>query len=340
MKNIIGVFTKQKKNRRLALLGPVLAAVLLSLILSIITNKFLTPHNLLNIMRQTSVNALVGFGMLFVLLTGGIDLSQGSMVGFSMGIITVLYLNGINNAALMLGAAVVVGLTCGLVNGVVFTKLHLPHPFVSTMGMMQVLRGLTLIITKARQVSGFKPGVLYIGSASIAGIPVCFILVIAAVAVISVFLNKTGMGRQIYSVGGNQEASRLAGINTDLTIITTYALSGLMCGLSAIVLIGRVGATYPLAGEGYEMNAVAACVIGGASFLGGKGTVGGTLVGALIIAIVNNGLNLLGASADVQKVVLGIVIILAVLVDVTRTKYSETKRRLAQAEGEKTEKAA
>ncbi|MGI6012608.1 MAG: ABC transporter permease [Ruminococcus sp.] len=322
----------QKKHS--ALWGPILAVVLLSVVLSIITGKFLTMNNLLNIMRQTSVNALVAFGMLFVLLTGGIDLSQGSIVGFSMGVVTWMYLNGINNSFLMIVLPIVVGTICGLLNGVIFTKLHLPHPFVSTLGMMQVLRGLTLIITQSKPVSGFEDAVLWLGSASIARIPICFLLVIVVVAVTSVFLNKTTMGRQIYSVGGNIEASRLAGVKVDMTLITTYALSGLMCGLAALVLIGRVGSTYPLAGEGYEMDAVAACVIGGASFSGGKGTVGGTLVGALIIAVVNNGLNLLGASQDAQKVVLGIVIILAVLVDVTRTKRSEKRRRLAQANSE------
>lgn len=324
------------KGKRSTLLGPVLATVLLAVVLSIVTSKFLTTNNLLNIMRQTSVNALVATGMLFVLLTGGIDLSQGSIVGFSMGIMTVLYLNGINNTFLMLVLPLAVGTLCGFINGMVFTKLHLPHPFVSTMGMMQVLRGLTLIITQGKPVSGFSKGVLYVGSASILTIPVCFVLVILIVFITSIFLNKSVMGRQIYSVGGNKEAARLAGIKVDRTLNITYTLSGLMCSIAAIVLVGRVGSTYPLAGEGYEMDAVAACVIGGASFSGGKGTVGGTLVGALIIAIVNNGLNLLGASADVQKVVLGIVIILAVLVDVTRTQRSEKMRRLAQANTEKT----
>lgn len=332
MSNHIAKNKKQKKHS--TLWGPILAVILLSIVLSVVTNKFLTMNNILNIMRQTSVNALVAFGMLFVLLTGGIDLSQGSIVGFSMGIITFLYLSGIENSFLMIVLPIVVGTLCGLINGLVFTKLHLPHPFVSTLGMMQVLRGITLIITQSKPVSGFAKPVLWVGSASVFRIPVCFLLVIVVVVIVSVFLNKTPMGRQIYSVGGNLEAARLAGIKVDFTLTTTYALSGLMCGLAAIVLVGRVGSTYPLAGEGYEMDAVAACVIGGASFSGGKGTVGGTLVGALIIAVVNNGLNLLGASQDVQKVVLGIVIILAILVDVTRTQQSEKKRRLAQASSE------
>lgn len=330
------VMTKEKtKKKRSTLWGPIMAAFLLAVVLSIVTSKFLTMNNMLNIMRQTSVNALVATGMLFVLLTGGIDLSQGSIVGFAMGVMAVLHMNGIDNTFLMLLLPLLIGAMLGMINGLMFTKLHLPHPFVSTLGMMQVLRGLTLIITQGKPVSGFNKGVLYIGSASVLRIPICFILVIIVVLITSIFLNKTAMGRQIYSVGGNKEAARLAGIKVDATLNVTYMLSGLMCGLAAVVLVGRVGSTYPLAGEGYEMDAVAACVIGGASFNGGKGTIGGTLVGAMIIAIVNNGLNLLGASADVQKVVLGIVIILAVLVDVTRTQRSEKSRRLAQANTEK-----
>lgn len=329
------IMKKAKRQKKYSTIwGPILAVILLAIVLSIVTDKFATANNVLNIMRQTSVNALVAFGMLFVLLTGGIDLSQGSIVGFAMGIVTMLQLKGINNSFLMIVLPIIVGTLCGLINGLVFTKLKLPHPFVSTLGMMQVLRGLTLVITEAKPASGFSKAVLWVGSASVLGIPVCFLLVILAVAIVSVFLNKTPMGRQIYSVGGNLEAARLAGIKTDFTLNVTYALSGLMCGLAAVVLVGRVGSTYPLAGTGYEMDAVSACVIGGASFSGGRGTVGGTLVGSLIIAVVNNGLNLVGASQDMQKVVLGIVVILAVFVDVARTQRSETKRRLAQARSE------
>ena len=325
---------KQGNKRRSTVLGPLMAAILLSIVLAFASDKFLTSANLLNILRQTSINAIVAMGMLFVLLTGGIDLSQGSIVGFSMGILTVLYLQGVHNPVLMIVLPILVGAGCGLLNGVLFTKLQLPHPFVSTLGMMEALRGLTLIITGSHQVSGFPDAVLWLGADNLFNIPVCFLLVIVLTAVVALFLNRSALGREIYSVGGNKEAARLAGINIDKTLIITYGLSGLLCGIASIVLVGRVGATYPLAGVGYEMDAVAACVIGGASFSGGKGTVGGTLVGAIIMAIVKNGLNLLGASADIQQVVIGVVVILAVLVDVMRTKNAEKSRRMLQAKSE------
>lgn len=269
---MIKLLSKTENKKHSTVLGPLMAAVLLSIVLAFASDKFMTTANILNILRQTSINAIVATGMLFVLLTGGIDLSQGSIVGFSMGIVTVMYVQGINNPFLMIVLPIVVGTVCGLINGLLFTKLKLPHPFVSTLGMMEVLRGLTLIVTGSKQVSGFPDAVLWLGADNLFSIPVCFLLVILLTALVSIFLNKSALGREVYAVGGNKEAARLAGINIDNTLIFTYVLSGLLCGIAAIVLVGRVGATYPLAGEGYEMDAVAACVIGGASFSGGKGT--------------------------------------------------------------------
>ncbi|MGI6175706.1 MAG: ABC transporter permease [Christensenellales bacterium] len=324
----------KRNGKKTTIIGPLMAAILLGIILALASNKFLTHTNLMNILRQSAVNIIVGAGMLFVLLGAGIDLSQGSIVGFSMGMVTVLYNNNMNNAFLMIVLPIAVGVLCGLINGLLFTKLKLPHPFVSTLGMMEVLRGLTFIVTGAHQVSGFPSAVTWLGSANVLSIPVCFVIVVVLAVIISIFLNKTAIGREIYSVGGNKEAARLAGINIDKTLTITYVMSGALCGLAAVILVGRVGSTYPLAGVGYEMDAVAACVIGGASFSGGKGTMAGTLIGAIIIAQVKNGLNLLGASADVQQVVVGVVVVLAVMVDVLRTRNAEKSRRMQQARSE------
>lgn len=324
----------KKGGRRSAIIGPLLAAVLLAVVLSLASDKFLTMTNLMNILRQSSINIIVGAGMLFCLLGAGIDLSQGSIVGFSMGVITLLHIKGLDNPFLMIALPIAVGMCCGLINGLLFTKLKLPHPFVSTLGMMEALRGLTLFLTDAKQVSGFPGAVTWLGSANFLNIPVCFIAVVVISVVISRILNKTASGREIYSVGGNQEAARLAGINIDWTLTLTYVMSGLLCGIAAVILVGRVGATYPLAGEGYEMDAVAACVIGGASFNGGKGTMAGTFVGAIIMAEIKNGLNLLGAASDIQQIVVGIVVILAVMVDVIRTQQAEKNRRMQQAKME------
>lgn len=324
----------KKSKKKSTVIGPLLAAVLLAVVLSLASDKFLTMTNLMNILRQSSINIIVGAGMLFCLLGAGIDLSQGSIVGFAMGMITLLHMKGLDNPFLMIALPIAVGMCCGLVNGLLFTKLKLPHPFVSTLGMMEALRGLTLFLTDAKQVSGFPSAVTWLGSANILNIPVCFIAVVVVSVIISRILNKTASGREIYSVGGNQEAARLAGINIDWTLTFTYVMSGLLCGIAAVILVGRVGATYPLAGEGYEMDAVAACVIGGASFNGGKGTMAGTFVGAIIMAEIKNGLNLLGAASDIQQIVVGIVVILAVMVDVIRTQQAEKNRRMQQAKAE------
>lgn len=325
MKNIL-------KNKKVSnIVGPLIALIVLSLLLTIITDQFFKTNNLLNILRQASINALVSFGMLFVLLTGGIDLSVGATIACSGCMMGIMIKAGINNTFLLLLVGLLCGVLIGLVNGLLFTKLDLPHPFVSTLGTQLVIRGFCLWITGSASMSGFSEGVMFLGYESIGGFPVCFILVIIVAVVASIFLNKTAFGRYIYSIGGNREVARLSGIKVKPLLNLTYILSGLLAALAGIVMIGRVSLAYPNAGDGYEMNAIAACVIGGASFNGGRGSVGGTLVGALIIAVLNNGLNLLGAKTDIQNMILGLVVILAVFVDVIRGKQEEKSRRLAQA---------
>lgn len=324
--------TKVLKNEKISsILGPLIALIALSVLLTIVTNQFFKVNNLLNILRQASINALVSFGMLFVLLTGGIDLSVGATIACSGCIMGLMIKAGITNTFLLIAVGLLCGLIIGLVNGLLFTKLDLPHPFVSTLGTQLLIRGFCLWITGSASMAGFPDGVMYLGYQNIAGFPVCFILVIIVAIVASVFLNKTAFGRYIYSIGGNREAARLSGIKVKPLLNLTYILSGLLAALAGIVMIGRVSLAYPTAGDGYEMNAIAACVIGGASFNGGRGSVGGALIGALLIAVLNNGLNLLGAQSDIQKMILGLVVILAVLLDVVRGKQEEKSRRLMQA---------
>ncbi|MGI6175533.1 MAG: ABC transporter permease [Christensenellales bacterium] len=317
-----------------AVIGPLLAVLILAGMLAVIHETFLKTDNLMNILRQLSINAVVSIGMLLVLLTGGIDLSVGSTAAVSACVMGVLLKAGVDSAFILIPVALIVGLVVGLCNGLLFTKLNLPHPFVSTMGMMQMLRGLALLITGASPITGFPKSVTYLGFANVWGIPVCFIVVILIVMVFSIFLKRTALGRRIYTVGGNKEAARLSGINVPRTLNFVYTMSGVLAAFGGILLVGRVGTAFPLAGEGYEMDAVAACVIGGASFSGGRGTVAGTLIGSLLIAIVNNGLNLLGAQSDIKNIVIGAVIIIAVLIDVMRGSASERVRRLSQIKGE------
>jgi ribose transport system permease protein len=213
-----------------------------------------------------------------------------------------------------------VGALLGWVNGFLLTKLRLPHPFISTLGMMNVNRGMALILTGAAPVVGFPLAIQYLGNADVGPIPVSFLLVVMMYILFHVFLTRTSMGRYIYAIGGNKEAARLSGIPVNRVLTLVYTLSGFMSGLAGLVLVGRVNSAFPLAGLGYELDAIAACIIGGASFFGGVGTVWGTLIGSLIIAVLRNGLNLLNVSADLQMAVIGVVIIVAVYIDVLRQR--------------------
>lgn len=324
---------KLKGKKLPAFFGPLMAVVILSVALTLVSAQFLSVDNWMNILRQTAINALVSCGMLMVLLTGGIDLSVGPVVALSSCAMGVLVQRGVDNPLILILVALLVGFLCGGFNGLLFTRLKLPHPFVSTMGARQIYRGLALFITGAAPIAGFPAAVMFLGYQNIGSIkfPVCFLVVIVIFIVMGIFLNRTALGRKVYSVGGNKEAARLSGINVPRTLNFAYIMSGLMSAVAGIVLVGRVGTALPLAGETYDMDAIAACVIGGASFSGGKGTVSGTLMGALLIAVIRNGLNLMGAQTDMQYIVIGVVIIAAVFVDVVRGNAEARSRRMAMA---------
>ncbi len=314
----------------LSKLGPLLALVLVSLVLAVGTEQFMTMRNITNIMRQASINSLIAAGMMMVILTGGIDLSVGSLVAFSACVMGVMLKNGITNPLLLLIGGFGSGIMVGYINGILLTKLRLPHPFISTIGTRNIFRGLALLITGASPISGFPDSIQYPGTGSIfLGIPVSFIIVLAVYLGIHLFLNKTALGRHIYAVGGNKEAARLSGLNVDKILVIVYSLCGFMCAFAALVMIGRLNTAFPLAGTTADMDAIASCIIGGVSFMGGKGTIGGTLIGSLLITVIRNGLNLVGASADMQLVVIGLVIIVAVYVDVLRASAEAKSKRLA-----------
>lgn len=300
--------------------GALFALIILSVVLAILAPSFLKTDNLMNVARQSSINALLSMGMLLPILTAGIDLSVGSILAFSIvvtGIVSVTWgMSPIIGIIVCLG----IGALAGLLNGLLLTKLRLPHPFISTLGTMNVFRGLALIVTGATPIFGFSYMINFTGQASVGFIPVSFILVILVAVIFHMFLTRTATGRYIYAIGGNKEAARLSGIPVDKVLIKVYMISGFMAGLGGLVLIGRTNAASPIAGLTYELDAIAAVIIGGASFFGGVGTVWGTLIGAMIIAVLRNGLNLLGTSTDLQTVVIGIVIILAVFIDVLRRR--------------------
>jgi ribose transport system permease protein len=233
----------------------------------------------------------------------------------------------------LLPVCILTGIAAGTVNGLLLTKLHLPHPFIATLGTKNIYRGLALLITGAAAISGFSAGVTWIGTARVGSpqfnIPVSFIMTILLYAITHIFLTRTGLGRKIYSFGGNKEAARLAGINTDRVQIFCYAASGFFCAMAGIVYVGRLNSAVPLASLEGDLDAIAACIIGGASFLGGKGNVWGTLIGAIMIAVIRNGCDLMGVSSDLQQIVIGAVIVLAVFVDVLRSKAEAKAKRLA-----------
>ena len=309
--------------------GPLLGLILLCLILSILSPDFLKVKNIMNIANQSSINSLISMGMLLTILTAGIDLSVGSILALSTCFMGIAIVSWGMNPILAIVLCMITGAFCGLINGVLLTKLRLPHPFISTLAMKNVARGLALIITLASPISGFPKSLQYLGSGKIGPVPVSFVLVIVVCIVFYIFLNRTDLGKHIYAVGGNKEAAKLSGINVDKTLIVVYTISGLMAALAGVVMVGRVNSAAPLGGLDFDLDAIAACIIGGTSFMGGVGTVGGTLIGAMIMAVLRNGLNLLGVSPDVQIVAIGLVIIAAVYVDVVRTAASKKVKVVA-----------
>ena len=326
-------------------LGTLAALIILCAIFCItMPDKFPKIGNIMNILKQASINCLIASGMLCALITAGIDLSVGSNCVLCTCLIGVLVQSGVTNPVILVLAGLAASTCAGIINGLLLTRLDLPHPFVSTMGMKNVLWGLALVITGSKSIGFTNTGIdslMWVGGGSIGtvrdaagkvtfpGIPFSFILVIVVFCIFHVFLTKSALGRQIYCCGGNPEAARLSGIPSKNVLTFVYALSGFMAGMAGVVSVGRLASANGNAGQTYDNDAIAACIVGGASFTGGKGTIWGTLIGALIMAVIRNGLNLMGASNDVQYIVIGAVIILAVTVDVVRNKMEAKARKMA-----------
>ena len=322
--------TKKKKSGSGFQLGTILALVIMCLFLAISNKNFYSYSNLMGILKQTAFNAFLAVGMLLCLITAGIDLSVGANAVFCACLMGALSKSGMSSGILLMIIGILAGGLVGFINGTLLTRLHLPHPFVSTLGMKNVLWGLALLVTGSQMINTFPASVQWLGLTTIVGFPVSFIVVIVLYIVMHVFLSKTALGRSIYCAGGNMEATRLSGINTANVLTFCYTMSGIMAALAGIVSVGRSGicnganATQP-----YDTDAIAACIIGGASFTGGKGTMFGTMLGCLIISVLRNGFTLLSIDSAVQNIVLGLVIILAVLMDVIRAQMEAKRRRLA-----------
>jgi ribose transport system permease protein len=300
--------------------GPLIGLVVLGVVFSFATSAFLSFRNLLNVLDQVTVLGILAIGMTAVIVIGGIDLSVGSILAFSMMILG--WLSHDCNLPLFLAVvvALLVGGLCGWVNGLLVTRAKLPA-FIATLSMMTIARGLANIITDGRQIVGYPDWfdsfatVRYFGFLSLT-----VTLAILLVIVSWVFLRYRAAGRGLYAIGGSAEVARLAGLRVRQMTTWVYIASGLLSGLAGIVLASRLDSSQPSAGLGYELDAIAAVVIGGASLSGGVGGIGGTVVGVLIIGVLHNGLNLTGVSPFIQQVVIGVVIALAVSSDTLRRR--------------------
>ncbi len=287
---------------------------IICLIISLITPQFLNISNLTIIVTQVSINALLAFGVTFVIITGGIDLSLGSIVAVS-GVTSAMLAHPDSYPVLIpIIMGLLAGLLMGAFNGFIITKSKIA-PFIVTLGTMTIGRGLALILSDGRPVSNLSDSFNYLGSGTVLGIPVLILIFILVFALCSIILSKTILGRYIYAIGGNEQAARASGINIDRVKLSVYSISGLLAGLAGILLASRITTGQPNAGAGFELDAIAAVVIGGTSTAGGRGTMAGTLIGVLLIGVINNGLDLLNVTSYYQQVVMGIIIIGAVVLD-------------------------
>jgi ribose transport system permease protein len=316
-------------RRFLVKFQPLIALFVLCLLISLLSDKFLTPANGWNVMRQISVNICISVGMTLVVLTAGIDLSVGSVLALCGAISAGLLKSGLALPAqdLFIGftvlGAVLAGLLTGgllgLFNGWTITRFKVP-PFVATLAVLTIARGLTMLYTKGFPISGLGPDFAYLGTGWWLGIPVPVWISALVVLLAVVLTSKTRLGCYIYAIGGNESAARLSGINIRKVKMTVYALAGSLAALGGILVTSRLDSAQPNAGISYELDAIAAVVIGGTSLSGGRGSIMGTVLGAIIIGVLNNGLVLLDVSPFWQQVVKGLVILLAVIIDKAQAK--------------------
>jgi ribose transport system permease protein len=291
--------------------GLVVSFLLLCVALSLLSDRFLTLNNVINVLRQSTINGIIAVGMTYVILTAGIDLSVGAVLALCTVVTADLLQKGVPVSLAMI-TGLGLGAVLGLVNGLVITKARVP-PFVTTLGMMTVARGLALTYTQGRPITGLSDGFRFMGTGSLGPIPMPIVIAGLTFILGYVLLMRTRVGEYIFALGNNPIAARYAGIATDRYITFVYAMAGLLSALAGMILVARLNSAQPTAGLGYEFDAIAAVVVGGTSFAGGEGGLGGTLLGVLVIAVLNNGLNLLNVSSFYQPVVTGAVIALALL---------------------------
>jgi len=318
------------------LFSPLIFLIVLVLVFSLLHPRFLHPLNIFNVMRQISIAGLIALGMTFVIIVRGIDLSVGSLLALCGLVGAVVAKGGLverfsvgANADLVnpwywaLIGSVGIGLLAGALNGLCITKLKVPA-FVVTLGGLSAYRGAALIVSDGGPISGFDDAYRWIGQGKIGEVPIPVIIFLVFIILCHIVLRYTVYGRHIYSVGGNPEAARLAGINTDLIITSTYIITGFFVGLSAFILSERLNSAEAVAGMGYELTVIAAVVVGGTSLFGGTGNILGTIIGAILFGVLQNGLVLLNVSSYIQQIIIGIILILAVAFD----RFSKSTRQV------------
>jgi inositol transport system permease protein len=314
-------------GRVLMSFGPLLFLAALMVVFTVMKPSFIDPINLFNILRQISITGLIALGMTFVILTAGIDLSVGSLLALCGMAAAVVAKGGtantlsLENAATQgygwfaaLVAAVVVGAAAGGVQGLAITRLKVP-PFVVTLGGLTVFRGLTLTISNGGPISGFDASMRWFGTGLIGPVPVPVVIFAIAAVLCHIVLRYTRYGRAVYAVGGNAEAARLSGLRVDRVLVSVYVIVGFFSGLAAFVLSARLNSSEAVAGIGYELTVISAVVIGGTSLFGGIGSVGGTVVGAALIGVLQNGLQFNNVSSYTQSIVIGLILVFAVTFD-------------------------
>ena len=307
---------KQKRNVKALLSEYFIFVIFLVLVIALTCLKpsFIQPSNLVNILKQASINGILSFGMMFVIIAGGFDMSVGSTVAFA-GILAAMLGQGQFPLFVPLIVALIAGLAVGIVNGVGVAVGDLP-PFIMTLGTMTAVRGLALLISNGKPVTGISAEYKAIAASSVFGIPMLAVFLVIVIVICSFILAKTVYGRRVYACGGNLLAARVAGINTTKIRISTFAIAGLLAGFCGFLMTSRVTIGQPTAAESYEMDAITACVVGGVSMSGGVGKPWGVVIGALLITVIANGLDILGVSSHWQKIVKGVIIVIAVLIDV------------------------
>ncbi|MBI5768812.1 MAG: ribose ABC transporter permease [Verrucomicrobia bacterium] len=325
--------TRPASREFLARFQSLLALVVMAVVLSLLSDKFLTTDNGWNILRQISVNLCLSVGLTLVIVSGGIDLSVGATLGLAGAVAAGLFKSGLPLPVLgvrldftltgAIVAAIVVGLALGAVNGLAVTALRLP-PFIATLGMLSIGRGLTMLWTGGFPITDLGPRFGYLGTGAPLGVPMPVWIVATLAGWFALVARHSVFGRHVYAVGSNELTARLAGLAVARIRFSVYALAGALAGVAGLLVTARLDSAQPTAGLGYELDAIAAVVIGGTSLSGGRGTIGGTVLGCLIIGVLNNGLFLLNVSPFWQQVIKGAVILLAVAIDKLNASSRDT----------------